>query len=57
MDNVRVMLRAQLPLLDHNVKRWNARYQALKPANKVGDIRLVERAQHEEYVGSSRFKP
>lgn len=55
MDNVRAaMLRAQLPLLDRNVARWNERYQALEAGlrGKAG-IKIVERAQHEEYVGSS----
>lgn len=55
MDNVRAaMLRAQLPLLERNVARWNERYQALESGlrGKKG-LRIVERAQHEEYVGSS----
>lgn len=55
MDNVRAaMLRAQLPLLDKNVRRWNARYQALEAGLRGQEgIRIVERAQHEEFVGSS----
>lgn len=55
MDNVRAaMLRAQLPLLERNVTRWNERYQALeKGLRNIKGIRIVERAQHEHYVGSS----
>ncbi len=48
------ILRAQLPNLDANVARWNARYQALEAglADTPG-IRVPPRAAHEGYVGSS----
>ncbi|MGI9378779.1 MAG: DegT/DnrJ/EryC1/StrS family aminotransferase [Methyloligellaceae bacterium] len=55
MDNLRAaILRAQLPRLDDNVRRWNERYRILEDGlrNSTG-IRIVERPQHESYVGSS----
>lgn len=55
MDNLRAaLLRAQLPLLEDNVRRWNERYRIL--ADGIGAIPGVfvpPRAQHEAYVGSS----
>ncbi|MFY0612463.1 MAG: aminotransferase class I/II-fold pyridoxal phosphate-dependent enzyme [Hyphomicrobiaceae bacterium] len=55
MDNMRAALvRYQLPHLDENIRRWNARYSIL--AQGLSDIpgfHLPERQQHEEYVGSS----
>jgi dTDP-4-amino-4,6-dideoxygalactose transaminase len=55
MDNLRAaILRAQLPLLDKNCKRWNARYRALEQrlAQNTG-ITLPRRPEQEDYVASS----
>jgi dTDP-4-amino-4,6-dideoxygalactose transaminase len=55
MDNLRAaILRAQLPELDRNCQRWNARYQALaKRLTQNPDIQLPQRPAKEGYVGSS----
>ena len=55
MDNLRaVILRAQLPLLDKNCRRWNERYQALeKRLSQNSQIQLPDRPEKENYVGSS----
>jgi len=55
MDNLRAtILRAQLPLLDENCARWNARYQALeKRLRQISQIQLALRPPAEAYVGSS----
>lgn len=55
LDNLRgAILRAQLPLLDDNIARWNERYHALEAGLKlVAGTQTVERAQHEAFVGSS----
>lgn len=55
MDNVRAALvRGQLPLLDENIRRWNARYSILAQGlSQIPGIDLPERQQHEEFVGSS----
>ena len=55
MDNARAALvRHQLPLLDENIRRWNARYSVLATGlSKIAGVHLPERHQHEEYVGSS----
>ncbi len=55
MDNLRAtILRAQLPLLDKNCARWNARYQALeKRLQQNSHIQLALRPPAESYVGSS----
>ncbi|MEP3629401.1 MAG: aminotransferase class I/II-fold pyridoxal phosphate-dependent enzyme [Hyphomicrobiales bacterium] len=55
LDNLRgALLRAQLPLLDDNIARWNERYRALETGLKcVAGAQIVERAQHEAFVGSS----
>lgn len=55
MDNLRAtILRAQLPRLDDNCARWNARYQALEECLlKNSGIQLSERPEAEAYVGSS----
>ena len=55
LDNLRgAILRAQLPLLDDNIARWNERYRALEAGLKsVAGAQIVERAQHEAFVGSS----
>ena len=55
MDNLRAtILRAQLPLLDENCARWNARYRALEARlQQIPQIQLALRPQTESYVGSS----
>ena len=55
LDNLRAaLLRSQLPHLDTNIERWNARYHALEVGlREVDGIRLVTRKQYEEFVGSS----
>jgi len=60
LDNLRAsLLRAQLPLLDENIHRWNERYQILERGLRRSDaLFLPERPQHEAYVGSSiQFQP
>ena len=55
MDNLRAtILRAQLPRLDDNIRRWNERYRIIEDGlrDTLG-LRVVERPQHEAYVGSS----
>ena len=48
------LIRAQLPGLDDNVRRWNERYSVLQSGlSGVDGLRLPDRAQHEEFVGSS----
>ncbi|MGB0507663.1 MAG: DegT/DnrJ/EryC1/StrS family aminotransferase, partial [Pikeienuella sp.] len=55
LDNLRAtILRAQLPLLDDNIRRWNERWSVMADGfAKMPGVRVPERAQHEEYVGSS----
>ena len=55
MDNLRsAVLRAQLPQLDQNCERWNARYRALEHCLKGNpEISLALRHKKETYVGSS----
>ena len=55
MDNLRAtILRAQLPLLEKNCARWNARYRALaKRLQQNQAITLAHRPEQEAYVGSS----
>jgi len=55
MDNLRAaILRAQLPLLDKNCERWNARYRALEQRLAENtDITLPSRPEQEDYVASS----
>ncbi|RLA14831.1 MAG: aminotransferase [Gammaproteobacteria bacterium] len=55
MDNLRAaILRAQLPLLDENCERWNARYRALEQRLVQNtDITLPNRPEQEDYVASS----
>jgi len=60
MDNLRAaILRGQLDGLEENVRRWNILYQALERGMAASaDIIVPQRAQHEEYVGSSfQFRP
>jgi dTDP-4-amino-4,6-dideoxygalactose transaminase len=55
MDNLRAtLLLAQLPGLERNCARWNARYQALEARLAMNpQIRLSKRPAAEAYVGSS----
>ena len=55
LDNLRAaLLRAQLPALDDNIRRWNERYQVLADGfATIPGIRVEPRAQYEAYVGSS----
>ena len=55
LDNLRAtILRAQLGQLDQNCGRWNDRYQALENGlRKAVGVEIIERPQHEAYVGSS----
>ena len=55
LDNLRAsLLRAQLPNLGTNIRRWNERYQTLEQGLTVSThLFLPERQQHEAYVGSS----
>lgn len=55
LDNLRAaLIRAQLPMLEDNVRRWNARYSILQSGlSGVAGLRLPERRQHEDFVGSS----
>ena len=55
LDNMRAaLLRAQLPLLEDNIRRWNERYSVLADGfAAIAGIHVPERAQHEDYVGSS----
>ena len=60
MDNLRAaLLRAQLPLLDENCRRWNELYKAAETAlNSISDIDVPVRPSQEYYVGSSiQFRP
>lgn len=55
LDNLRAsLIRAQLPTLEDNIRRWNERYAVLQRgmSNVVG-LYLPERHQHEAFVGSS----
>jgi dTDP-4-amino-4,6-dideoxygalactose transaminase len=55
MDNLRAaILRAQLPGLEHNCARWNARYRALHIRLAENPrIQLPQRPEQEAFVGSS----
>ena len=55
MDNLRAaILRGQLSCLDDNIRRWNVRYRILEDGlREIPGLRVVERLQHEEFVGSS----
>lgn len=55
MDHLRAtLLRHQLPALEDNVERWNVRYRILEDGLRTAPgLRVVERAQHEAFVGSS----
>ena len=59
LDNLRAtILRDQLPNLEANVHRWNVRYRILEAGfRSAPGLGVVERNQHEEFVGSSiQFK-
>ena len=59
LDNLRAaILRDQLPNLESNVHRWNVRYRILEAGFRdAPGLNIVERKQHEEFVGSSiQFK-
>jgi len=59
LDNLRAtILRDQLPNLEANVNRWNVRYRILEAGfRSAPGMSVVERKQHEEFVGSSiQFK-
>ena len=55
LDNLRaVILRSQLPMLDYNIQRWNERYRIIEDGlRNASGVRIVERLQHEAFVGSS----
>lgn len=55
LDNMRAaILRDQLGKLDDNVRRWNERYSVMRDGFSVIEgVYVPERAQYEEYVGSS----
>ena len=55
LDNLRAaILRSQLPILDDNIQRWNQRYRIIESAlRNASGLRIVEREQHEAFVGSS----
>lgn len=55
MDNLRAaILRPQLKLLDHNIERWNRRYQVMEQSlQAVPGLMIPVRPQQEFYVGSS----
>ena len=60
MDNMRAaLLRRQVEQLPDKIRRWNGLYQTLETGLRASPhIDLPERAQHENYVGSSiQFKP
>ncbi|MEO0327844.1 MAG: aminotransferase class I/II-fold pyridoxal phosphate-dependent enzyme [Pseudomonadota bacterium] len=60
LDNLRAsLLRDQLPNLEENIRRWNARYQTLESGLRQSPhLYLPIREQHEAYVGSSiQFQP
>ena len=59
LDNLRAaILRDQLPNLEANVHRWNVRYHILEAGFRTSPgLSVIERKQHEEFVGSSiQFK-
>lgn len=59
LDNLRAaILRDQLPNLEANVHRWNVRYHIIEAGFRAAPgLTVVERKQHEEFVGSSiQFK-
>ncbi|MGF1475983.1 MAG: DegT/DnrJ/EryC1/StrS family aminotransferase [Geminicoccaceae bacterium] len=55
MDNLRAaLLRAQLPLLDPNIRRWNDRYRILEEGlRSAPGLSIVDRRPDENFVGSS----
>ncbi len=55
MDNLRAaLLRAQLPLLEDNIRRWNERYRVLAEGfAAIPGVRVPARDRREAFVGSS----
>jgi dTDP-4-amino-4,6-dideoxygalactose transaminase len=55
MDNLRAaILRAQLPRLEDNVRRWNRLYRTLESGLRAAPgLAVVERPPQEAFVGSS----
>lgn len=55
MDNLRAsILRPQLAALEHNIERWNERYQSIEAKlSAVNSVYLPMRPLQERYVGSS----
>lgn len=55
MDNLRAaILRPQLADIDTAIARWNDRYRILEAGLRaIPGVKIPERAQHEEFVGSS----
>lgn len=55
LDNLRAgILRAQLSNLDDNIERWNQRYRVIEHGlQNTAGIRVIDRHEHEFYVGSS----
>ena len=55
MDNLRAaILRAQLPLLEANVARWNRRYRVIEAGlRQARGLKVVDRPPEEGFVGSS----
>ncbi len=55
LDNLRAaLIRAQLTGLEDNIRGWNVRYRILEDGLRTAPgLRVVERMQHEDFVGSS----
>ncbi|MEX0344037.1 MAG: DegT/DnrJ/EryC1/StrS family aminotransferase [Rhizobiaceae bacterium] len=55
LDNLRAaLIRDQLPGLENNISRWNERYRVIEDGlRSAPGLRVVERKQHEAFVGSS----
>ena len=55
MDQIRAsLLRAQLPNLENNIRRWNTLYDFLfRGLSRINGVTIPERVKNEFYVGSS----
>ena len=55
IDNLRAaLIRGQLLDLEDNIRRWNIRYRILEDGLRAApSLRVINRAQHEDFVGSS----
>ncbi|KLN59611.1 aminotransferase [Kiloniella spongiae] len=55
LDNIRAaILRAQLPLLEENILRWQSLYEALEEGFRaIPGLKVVKREPCEQFVGSS----